>query len=702
MEHIPISKPGIREHIIMRTSYSQSSSKDGALAINDEVVALHKPYGLSSTTEDNDTCCHSDDPRDYKIGHSHRGPLHQSKNHSLSHLKASDVLMHPVLDKDYKNDATTHDKLLKAQIVSASSSGSPKETVTTMQPSELMKDSNHSSDSFVQLTPTAFSIDVKSALDHVLTELQNGALKEDDKNYSYGVERPCILQQTLIGDHMSSAIPSGESTPRILNVALDTKNSDQCSSHDLMIGSESEAQSPHLEASMMLPEDSLSIIAQMTLKHDVETSDDSIKDTSLPSKTIEEGGRKVPLISGTAAAVIDALHRKNNSTSSEKLKNQKSLVPQPLKKPKLIFAECKEAETLNPTSMMLKQEDADLVRRHEKGMDMLADITSNATPISSTVQSGDVKKILSDADELSGEHIEIPVGQSLSIYSQIAKDAGVITHKPVSLTQSDSRVQYSEKSHDSSIPETKHVIMPHVDTMIRTREIGKIRRYIAATGEFSDWEDLPCQTYGDKEPRRWNHLNIDESIEIPLRRGGRLRVFPNFLSDVRRNKVAIDMNECKLYRQYSGYKDDAEMEPRTQVLLSSAVNTIHSGSVKRARPGYSYDGVTMMAQPLSHVPQVQLLASDLAELYRLPEKQWNIGATLICYRTGEDHMSWSSNFEQGEVLILSTIIESQACTRPILIRPKDNCPLQEGDEEIIVFVGQGDAYEMDGKCISNC
>jgi hypothetical protein len=32
-----------------------------------------------------------------------------------------------------------------------------------------------------------------------------------------------------------------------------------------------------------------------------------------------------------------------------------------------------------------------------------------------------------------------------------------------------------------------------------------------------------------------------------------------------------------------------------------------------------------------------------------------------------------------------------------LIRPKGHYPLQDGDEEIIVFVGQGDAYEMDGK-----
>lgn len=685
----------------MRSSYSQNSAQDGSLAINDEIVSLHAQYNLGST-EENEAYCHSSDPEDYQNGHSHRRPLHQSEIHSLSHLKASEVMMHPVLEKDLKNE-DSHAKQSKAQVVSASSSSSPKENMSTMSilPSEPMEDSNHSSDSFIHLSPPAFTIDVKSALDHVLSELQNGELKTGVLNYPYCGTRPCILQQTLFSDNNSSGILSGESTPGILNAYEDVTKCDQISSPILLNGSARKLQSPHLEASMMLPEDSLSIIAQMTVstKHDVDSSDHVIKDPLSQTNTYADNGRKMPLISGTAAAAMDALQRRNNSFSSEKSKDHKALVAHALKKPKLIYAECKEAKTLNPTSMTSREEDIESVNRHEKGMNMLADITSHAAPISSVIQTDDIKKIKSDADESSAEYIEIPVGQSLSVYSKIAKDAGVVTLKPLPLVQSDDQIcsyDVEDGTYDTGILETKQVTIPLMDTPVRTRDIGKIRRYIAATGEFSDWEDLPCQTYGDKEPRRWNHLNIDESIEIPLRRGGRLRVFPNFLSDVRRNKVAVEMNECTLYRQYSGYKDDGEMEPRTQVLLSSEVSTIHSGGVKKARPGYYYDGVTMMAQPLSHVPQVQLLASDLAELYRLPEKQWNIGATLVCYRTGEDHMTWSSNFEQGEVLILCTVIESLACTRPILIRPKDNIPLQEGDEEIIVFVGQGDAYEMDG------
>jgi len=179
-------------------------------------------------------------------------------------------------------------------------------------------------------------------------------------------------------------------------------------------------------------------------------------------------------------------------------------------------------------------------------------------------------------------------------------------------------------------------------------------------------------------------------------------VFPNFVADGRRGRVSQSMDQCTLYRQYWRQGHEQSLEARVQVLLSSKTNTTHNGSSKDGAPGYLYDGVTMMAQPLEQVPEVERLGRDLAELYRLPGKEWNIGANLVCYRTGEDHMAWNSNCEQGEVLILCIIAESQNCTRPILIRPKGHNPLQDGDEEIIVFVGQGDAYEMDGKYFNLC
>ena len=147
----------------------------------------------------------------------------------------------------------------------------------------------------------------------------------------------------------------------------------------------------------------------------------------------------------------------------------------------------------------------------------------------------------------------VPVGQSLSVYTAIAAQAGVATHNPLSFPSS--KLPNESKAGTNLKPErggegNSHVLQynhsseENIDNIeekpVYIREIGKIRRYSTTTQEFSEWEDLPCQTYGEIEPRRWCELNIDESIEIPLRRGGRLRVFPNFVADGRRQAVAND------------------------------------------------------------------------------------------------------------------------------------------------------------------
>jgi hypothetical protein len=671
----------------MRTKESRNSTQEvSSIAIGEAAVALHASETDHSSNHMIQVFpARGESSENWNDHATCKNPLHPNKSSSVSHLSASEVLI-----DSHHNDSCVkqnQEKQGKVRIVSASSSGSPKEGITPQPPSIPAKDSHHSSEEFVTKVPPAFTIDVKSALDHVLTEFQQGDGENSKGIHKYGSDRPCILQQPLMGDYLSSGRPSGASTPGLSNSGE-------------VFGFESKDDSHHVEASMMLPEDSLTMIAQMsvTTKNESSSPESQSENDITQDKEgtdFEYSGHKTPLIAGTAAAAMDAMQRNSNLFSGNNGTHQSLLTLQALKKPKLIEAECKEAENLNPVSMNFSEENTEKVKRHEKGMDMLADIISHAVPISSTPQ-GDTTSCNGDTQKTSenaGEQIEIPVGQSLSVYSKIAKDAGIATHTPLPLVHS--HTQQVDTIINPGAKQDSNALH-HNDIMLGSREIGKIRRYIAATGEFSEWEDLPCQTYGGKEPRRWNHLNIDESIEIPLRRGGRLRVFPNFLADIRRDKVASSINNCNLYRQYCRHGESQDMEQRTQVLLSSQVDTICNGRVKNCRPGYQYEGITMMAQPLSHVPQIELLAGDLAELYRLPEKEWNIGATLVCYRNGEDHMTWSSNVEQGEVLILCIIVESQTCTRPILIRPKDNAPLQDGDEEIIVFVGQGDAYEMDG------
>lgn len=198
-------------------------------------------------------------------------------------------------------------------------------------------------------------------------------------------------------------------------------------------------------------------------------------------------------------------------------------------------------------------------------------------------------------------------------------------------------------------------------------------------------------------PRRWCDLNIDESIEIPLRRGGRLRVFPNFLADGRRSKVFDSAEKCPYYRQYTSQTEVPYVEPRVHVLLSSQAKKTEMDN--EVGVGHVYRGVTVKAKPLSLVPEVESLSQDLADLYRIG--QWDIGVDLVSFRNGKEHIPWHSNNTQGEVLILCFVLKSHKSlehSRPILVKPKSNLkPLEDGDEEIIIFVGEGDAYEMDGK-----
>ena len=569
--------------------------------------------------------------------------------------------------------------------------------------------------------PLAFTVDVASALDQVLEDLETDRYKKD-KESTAGKKRPCVLQQTSIVDLSSS----GTTSPCPDEGSIESGAADDMST----------SSSVRVKSSMLVCEASLNMIAQMTappkqgrLKRmhgfsNVQNGETKEEEKLINSKATKikcilnnikssDSVRKTPMITGTAAAQFEAMarngegegdrtatitHARKEVSSSECTLVSKPLAPPPQLAPSRPALNSVPTNNQNDKVMVAGSAIEQDMKRSVKGMDMLADIISHAVPINGTItDSKNASTNLDHEKKISIEKNMVPIGQSLSVYSAIAAQAGVATHTPTPLPTKEQVELSHEKSRPKPQLQTVAEPAPAPQKQTYIREIGKIRRFNAGTGEFSEWEDLPCQTYGDTEPRRWCELNIDESIEIPLRRGGRLRVFPNFVADGRRRRVSESMDKSTLHRQYWKEGDKSCIESRTQVLLSSKVNRMHNGQSKKGRPGYQYDGVTMMAQPLSLVPHVERLGRDLAELYRLPDFEWNIGANLVCYRTGNDHMAWNSNCDQNEVLILCIVADSQNCTRPILIRPKGHDPLQEGDEEIIVFVGQGDAYEMDGK-----
>jgi len=64
------------------------------------------------------------------------------------------------------------------------------------------------------------------------------------------------------------------------------------------------------------------------------------------------------------------------------------------------------------------------------------------------------------------------------------------------------------------------------------------------------------------------------------------------------------------------------------------------------------------------------------------------------YRDGNYGVGWHCDSNQNESLILCVVLKSlESC--PVHIRTDG--PPKEGDEEIIILVGEGDSYSMDGE-----
>jgi hypothetical protein len=240
------------------------------------------------------------------------------------------------------------------------------------------------------------------------------------------------------------------------------------------------------------------------------------------------------------------------------------------------------------------------------------------------------------------------------------------------------------------------------------RRIGRIRRWSQNSNGYGSWEDIIL--YEQRDDGSEETMCTVNETRLHLRRGGLLRFFGKLVPHMRRKRVANAMRSSKLYRQYYFGPGKIYLEPRVHVLLSSKAKQHNLPEDKNANveeedmkksvcnPGYIYHGVKMKAQPLSLVPEVSSFALDLANFYRITE--WNIGVDMLIYRSGDDGISWHADDTQAESIILCTVIESQSGPRPVKIRPKiGSGPREDGDEEIELYVDEGDAYEMDGKRI---
>ena len=615
---------------------------------------------------------------------------------------------------------------------------------------DIPKPTESSSDCPVNASDSSGGLlNVSTALDHVLSEMRGDSKTEQGKNSNR--KRPCVLQQCLVADAGSgTSTPSEESNASSLKVEssmlLSEESLNQIARMTLNAGSKSKRKSVvtfQMDSNPNMDEENLINGEKKNDKFSHDDGKESLaSDSSTP--TPSELKSSAPIISGTAAATEYRMRARNgnttgkliiNGTASYGSQSESPELSKPLPPPpQLISCAITNTSSQSPENYMLSKYKSGAVPEIinnissnesvgivQKGMDMLADIISHAVPVTVDAQQGtdgQMTKLIEGSNESKNNSNKcnhnlhqssemVPVGQSLSVYSAIAAQAGIPAHVAVEkavVSTDDSNDQEKPKKPESIVQKLNQTVQLQSksapDPTYYKREIGKIRRYSSERGDFGDWEDLPFQISGGTLPRRWCDLNVDESIEIPLRRGGRLRVFPNFLADGRRSKVFDSAEKCPHYRQYTAQTEVPYVEPRVHVLLSSQAK--RPGQDDEVGVGHVYRGVSVKAKPLSLVPEVESLAQDLADLYRIG--QWDIGVDLVSYRNGKEHIPWHSNDTQGEVLILCIVLKSHKSLehiRPILVKPKSNLkPLEDGDEEIIIFVGEGDAYEMDGRPFS--
>ena len=107
----------------------------------------------------------------------------------------------------------------------------------------------------------------------------------------------------------------------------------------------------------------------------------------------------------------------------------------------------------------------------------------------------------------------------------------------------------------------------------------------------------------------------------------------------------------------------------------------------------------MIAEPLSNYPEIDCLTNYVSQTQGAT---FNIGVDCIVYRDGKDSIGWHADDTQGEDKVLSLIVHSEHRKQPrvVKIKPKWEDP-QIGDEEIHLYPGIGDAYEMDGNMQTN-
>ena len=183
---------------------------------------------------------------------------------------------------------------------------------------------------------------------------------------------------------------------------------------------------------------------------------------------------------------------------------------------------------------------------------------------------------------------------------------------------------------------------------------------------------------------KWKDLSTTKDTKINLRQGGEIRFISQIVHESSRSKISKEIKDAGRYlKQY--HICGSHVEPRIHGMFSDETDT-----------GYKYHGVRVASNSIFKMPLLNDLKQKLEKSFGY---KFNVGAHAVIYRDGNDSIGWHSDNTQGETVICAVVLSGCDC-RPVKIRRSRKSPsskkLEQGDEEITLFVREGDAYVMDG------
>ena len=122
---------------------------------------------------------------------------------------------------------------------------------------------------------------------------------------------------------------------------------------------------------------------------------------------------------------------------------------------------------------------------------------------------------------------------------------------------------------------------------------------------------------------------------VPLSRGGRLCLYPKMVLPKEAMSITKDiLDKPGIFREFriQGFNK----EPRLQAHFHHEATADFDHD---PQPGYRYNkNTTLKALPLSTIPSLENLAKRTNQICQGEGGQWDIGATVVLYRDGNDKM----------------------------------------------------------------